>query len=134
MTKENTVRFKKDFNDLTDSGKKARLRKYEEERAERGTQQDLARLVRDVAPSIKEIKDGAKSAYLRLAVWNAETQETDFFTVSAYIAPDKVGTAYEDFYAGLQKGDLVSVEYKKNGEFNNAYSVFLRQKAKKKSA
>lgn len=122
-----TKRFKKEFNQLTDQGQKARLNKYEEERAERGTEQVLGRLVRDLAPSIKEIEGGAKSAYMRLAVWNAETEKTDFMTISAYIAKDKVGGELEAFYASLKKGDLLSVEFKENGDFKNAYGVFLRQ-------
>lgn len=122
-----TKRFKKEFNQLTDQGQKARLNKYEEERAERGTVQVLGRLVRDLAPAIKDIDGGAKSAYMRLAVWNAETETTDFMTISAYIAADKVGGELEAFYANLKKGDLLSVEYKENGEFKNAYGVFLRQ-------
>lgn len=129
-----TKRYKKEFTELTAGGQKARLRTYEKERAERGTEQVLGRLVRDLAPSIKEIKDGAKSAYMRVAVWNAETKETDFMVISAYIAPDKVGTDYEAFYASLEKGDLVSIEFKQNGEYKNAYSVFLREKAKTKAS
>lgn len=121
-----TKRFKKDFAELTDQGQNARLKKYEEERAERGTVQVLGRLVRDLEPSIKDVADGAKAAYLRLAVWNADTQETDFMTISAYIAEDKVGGPLEDFYASLEKGQLLSVEYKENGEFKNAYNVFKR--------
>lgn len=122
-----TKRFKKEFNQLTEAGQKARLNKYEEERAERGTTQALGRLVRDLAPSIKEIEGGAKAAYMRLAVWNPETEKTDFMTISAYIAPDKVGSELETFYSDLKKGDLLSVEYKENGEFKNAYGVFKRQ-------
>lgn len=122
-----TKRFKKEFNQLSEAGQKARLNKYEEERSERGTTQALGRLVRDLAPSIKEIEGGAKAAYMRLAVWNAETEKTEFMTISAYIAPDKVGGELEAFYSDLKKGDLLSVEYKENGEFKNAYGVFKRQ-------
>lgn len=121
-----TKRFKKDFSELTEQGQKARLAKYEDERAKRGTEQVLGRLVRDLAPSIKEIAGDAKAAYIRLAVWDAEKQTTEFMTISAYIAPDKVGSDLENFYAGLKKGDLVSIEYKQSGEFKNAYNVFLR--------
>lgn len=127
-----TKRFKKDFNELTDQGQKARLQKYEDERAERGTVQVLGRLVSDLEPNIKEISDGAKSAYLRLAVWNKDTEETEFMTISAYIAPDKVGGELEQFYAGLNKGDLLSVEYKENKGYKNAYGIFLRKRNRSK--
>lgn len=123
---------KKAFNELTKSGQASRLKKYEKERAERGTTQVLGRLVRPLAPSIKPVKDGAKSAFMRLAVYNTETSKTDFMTVSAYIAADKVGGQLEDFYKSLNKGDLVSVEYKETNGFNNAYSVILRKPAKVK--
>lgn len=121
---------KKAFNELTPQGQKARLTKYAKEREERGTTQVLGRAVRDVAPSIKEVKDGAKCAYIRLAIYNKDTKETDFKTVSAYIAPDKVGGALEDYYASIQKGDLLSVEFKESNGYNNAYSVITRKKAK----
>lgn len=122
-----TKRFKKEFNQLTDSGQKARLDKYEQEREERGTTQVLGRLVRDLAPSIKEIDGGAKAAYMRLAVYNTETEKTEFMTISAYIAPEKVGGDLEKYYASLKKGTLLSVEFKQNGEFKNAYGVFVRK-------
>lgn len=121
---------KKSFNELTKSGQAARLKKYEKERAERGTTQVLGRLVKDLAPSIKPVKDGAKSAFMRLAVYDVEAKTTSFMNVSAYIAADKVGGKLEEFYSSLNKGDLVSVEYKENNGFNNAYSIILRKKAK----
>ncbi len=123
-TTTTTKRFRKEFNELTDSGKAARLRKYEEERAERGTVRVLGRLVSK--PSVKEISGGAMNAYLVLAVYDKETEETDFITVSAYIAKDKVGTDLEAYYQNLEKGQLLSVEYKQNGDYKNAYGVFTR--------
>lgn len=118
---------KKAFKELGKSGQASRLKKYEKQREERGTKQVLARLVRDVAPGIKEIANNAKAAYLRLAVYNQEAKETKFITVSAYIGADKVGTDLEAFYAGLKKGNLVSVEYKETEGYNNAYGVFKRE-------
>lgn len=124
-TTKTTNRFKRDFNELSDSGQKARLRKYEEERAELGTTRVIGRLASDV--SVKEIAGGAKNAYLTVAVYNKDTEKTDFTTVSAYIAPEKVGSALEEFYNSLKKGQLVSVEYKENGNYKNAYGVFKRE-------
>ena len=51
--------------------------------------------------------------------------------MSLYISKEKVGGSLEEFYAGLKKGQLVSIEYtpnEKNGvTYNNIYTLFPRQ-------
>lgn len=81
------------------------------------TTQSLARLVKPA--TIKSYDDGHKTAYFRLAINNK------FFTASAYIKPGK--TELEAFYASLEKGQLVSVEYVDNKGFLNIWSMFKRE-------
>lgn len=131
------AKTKKAFSELSDAGKKRRLAKYEAERAERGTDQLLGRLVRPVSLRATSKGDGSQSAYFTVAVWNANENKTDFVNMSGYVKPgsDKL----EAFYKGLTKGQLLSVEYKvvesdkidkMTGEpktFINAYSVMKRE-------
>lgn len=123
---------KKQFNELTERGQKQRLAKYEKERAERGTNETLARLVRPA--NIKEIKNGNKLAVFRFASYNKDTEETKYFTASAFIAKGK--DALENFYNSLAKGQLVSVEYKENNGYTNIYNLMDRSYAdtRKKAA
>lgn len=116
---------KKSFDQLTPQGQTRRLNKYEQERAERGTEQVLARLVRPA--KINQNKDGSQSAVFRFAV-NETGQPASFFTASAYIAKDK--DSLQEFYQnGLKTGDLVSVEYKTVKGYNNIYNLMNRQPA-----
>lgn len=123
---------KKKFSELTERGQKQRLAKYDKEREARGTTEVLARLVRPA--SIKDIADDAKLAVVRLAVYEKETNATKFFTASAYIAKGK--EALQNFYASLEKGQLVSVEYKENKGYLNIYNMMDRSYAddRKKNA
>lgn len=115
---------KKAFSELTEQGKKARLKKYEEERAARGTQESLVRLVQPA--TFKDIKGDAKLAVFRFAMFNKEAKKTEFFTASAYVAKEKVGGKLEAFYASLEKGQLVAVEWKENNGYNNIYDIIDR--------
>ena len=116
---------KKKFNELTEKGQKQRLNKYQKEREARGTQETLARLVRPA--NIKDIKGENKLAVFRFAAYNKETDETNFFTASAFIAKGK--EKLEDFYANLAKGQLVAVEYKDNNGYRNIYNLMDRSYA-----
>lgn len=124
---------KKPFNELTKAGQTRRLNKYEAERKARGTEEVLARMVWD-APRIKEISGGNKLAILRLAIYDKESGETAFKNFNAFIAKDKTIEAKGDksleaFYASIEKGELLSVEYKVNGNFNNVWNIMSRKEA-----
>lgn len=121
--------MKKQFKELTAQGQKARLTKYAKQREELGTSNTLANLVRK--PTIKSLDNGANRVSFRLAIYNAETEKTDFVNASAYINPEKVGGELESFYASLDKGQLVSVDYKMNGDFMNVWSMFPRERSAK---
>lgn len=121
--------MKKQFKELTAKGQKARLTKYAKQREELGTLNTLANLVRK--PTIKSLDNGANLVSFRLAIYNAETEKTDFVNASAYINPEKVGGELESFYASLDKGQLVSVDYKMNGDFMNVWKMFTRERRAK---
>lgn len=99
---------------------------YEAQREARGTKQNLARLVKPA--HIVDLANGDKSARFRLAINN------EFYTASAYIKAGK--DALEQFYAGLEKGQLVSVEYKENivdgVTYLDVWSMFKREVKKNK--
>ncbi|MGX1266771.1 hypothetical protein RKD55_004715 [Rossellomorea marisflavi] len=116
---------KKKFNELTEQGQKQRLAKYQKEREARGTEETLARLVRPA--TIKSIKGDNKQAIFRFAAYDKESNETKFFTASAFIEKGK--DALEGFYASLAKGQLVAVEYKENKGYNNIYNLMDRSYA-----
>jgi len=116
---------KKAFSELTEQGKKRRLNQYAKERAERGTTQVLARLVKPA--TIKTIAGDNKLAVFRFASYDKEAEKTNFFTASAFIKKGK--DALENFYASLQKGQLVSVEYKVNNGYTNIYNLMDRSYA-----
>lgn len=118
---------KKPFAELTKQGQKARLTKYAKEVEARGTVRVLARLVKD--PNIVDIKGEAKSAFFRFATFNKETQKTEYFNASRYIQKDKVGQPFETFLSNLKKGQLVDVEYKVNGKYNDIYDLIDRSAA-----
>lgn len=113
---------KKNFSELTPKGQKARLNKYAKEREARGTEEVLARLVKPA--TIKTIKDDNKLAVFRLAVYNKIEKKSEFFTASAFIEKGK--ESLEKFYASLDKGQLVSVEYKKSNGYTNIYNMMTR--------
>ncbi|MGX1266768.1 hypothetical protein RKD55_004712 [Rossellomorea marisflavi] len=116
---------KKRFNELTEQGQKQRLAKYQKEREARGTEETLARLVKPA--NIKPIKGDNKLAIFRLAAYNKDTEETKFFTASAFIAKGK--DSLEKFYASLAKGQLVAVEFKENNGYTNIYNLMDRSYA-----
>lgn len=117
---------KKPFAELTERGQQNRLKKYAALREERGTKEALVRLVRD--PRITDTKDkSARIAFFRVAEYDKETNKTEFFNVSAYIAKGK--ESLEAFYASLKKSDLIALEYKQNGKYNNAYNIMDRREA-----
>lgn len=113
------------FKELTEQEQQQRLAKYQAEREARGTEEVLARLVRPA--SIKNIKDNNKLAVFRFAVYNKDAGETKFFTASAFIEKGK--DKLEQFYTGLQKGQLVAVEYKENKGYTNIYNLMDRSYA-----
>ena len=113
---------KKKFNELTEKGQQQRLAKYQKEREARGTQETLARLVKPA--NIKDISGDNKLAVFRFAAYDKETDKTEFFTASAFIAKGK--EKLEDFYASLAKGQLVAVEYKDNNGYRNIYNLMDR--------
>lgn len=122
------------FNQLTQEEQQVRLAKYAKERAERGTVQELARLV--AKPTVRENKNGSHNAYIRLAVYNKETGDTRFFSASAHIAKDK--DSLLNFYqTALNKGDLVSVEHKTEVKgdrtYINIFRLMKRQVPKKQA-
>ncbi|MCR6108714.1 hypothetical protein HXA34_20670 [Salipaludibacillus agaradhaerens] len=120
---------KKSFNELTEKGQKQRLTKYQKEREARGTQETLARLVKPA--TIKDIKGENKLAVFRFAAYDKDSEETRFFTASAFIAKGK--EKLEEFYANLTKGQLVAVEYKENNGYTNVYNLMDRSYADKSS-
>ena len=128
---------KKAYAELTASGKAKRLAGYEKQRQELSEKYGvevndcLANLVRPA--TITENANGSKTAVMRLAIYDAESKKTEFKTGTIYIAEDKVGTKFEDFIAGLEKGALLSVRYVTNDHGNmNIWSVFKRQRPAKK--
>lgn len=116
---------KKKFTELTEKGQQQRLAKYQKERESRGTQETLARLVKPA--NIKPIKGDNKLAIFRFAAYDKATEETKFFTASAFIAKGK--DKLEEFYASLAKGQLVAVEYKENNGYMNIYNLMDRSYA-----
>lgn len=125
---EKAPRFKKSFNELSPSGQKSRLKKYEEERKEKGTLEAIGRLSRK--PVIKaNPNSNDKHAYFSLAIYNEETEKMEYPLFSAFIAEGK--DALENFYETLPKGQLLKVEYKKNGQYNNVWGAHLRTKKAK---
>ncbi|MGX1195872.1 hypothetical protein [Metabacillus sp. SLBN-84] len=115
----------KKFNELTEKGQKQRLAKYQKEREARGTQETLARLVKPA--TIKEISGENKLAIFRFAAYDKATDETKFFTASAFIAKGK--EKLEEYYMSLTKGQLVAVEYKENNGYTNIYNLMDRSYA-----
>jgi hypothetical protein len=131
--------MKKAYAELTESGKAKRLATYQKQREELSEKYGvevndcLANLVRPA--NIKENSNGSKTAVMRLAIYNAEEKKTDFVTGTMYIAPEKVGTKFESFIAGLAKGDLLSIRYVTNDHGNmNIWSCFKRQRPQKEEA
>ena len=119
---------KKKFNELTEKGQQQRLAKYEKEREARGTTESLARLVKPA--TIKPVKGDNKIAVFRFAAYDKATDDTKFFTASAFIKKGK--DQLEAFYANLNKGQLVAVEYKENNGYNNIYNLMDRSYADSK--
>ena len=115
----------KPFNQLSEKEQQERLNKYEAERAKRGTVQALVRLVRK--PSFKDIKNDATLAVLRVAEYNKEKNNTEFYTVTAYIGKGK--DKLLNFYKSLNKGQLVSIEYKESNGYKNVWDIFDRSYA-----
>lgn len=106
------------------------------ERAANGTVQDLFRVVRPATIKNQEDADGnvtGKMVYLQVAHYDKETGKTTFPLMSAFIKPEKIGGGLEQFYASLEKGQLVSIEYKVSGKYNNIWNIFKRE-AKKAEA
>ena len=118
----------KKFNELTEAGQKARLEKYAKQRAKRGTEEALVRLVRPA--TFKDIKDDNRLAVFRFAKYDKDTKDTEFFTATAFIEKGK--DKLEAFYASLEKGQLVSVEYKENNGYTNIYNLMDRSYADKR--
>lgn len=130
--------MKKAFRELTESGKAKRLATYQKQREELSekygveVEDCLANLVRPV--TIKENSNGSKTAVMRLAIYDADAKKTVFKTGTMYIAPEKVGGKLENFIAGLQKGNLLSIRYITNDHGNmNIWSCFKRERPVKEA-
>ena len=117
----------KSFNTLTETEKAERLAAYAAQDAALGTVTKLARLVKPA--KINTLTNGAKQAIVRLAIYDNETKETTYDNFFAYIAEGK--ESLEQFYAGLNKGQLVSCQYKENNGFKNIYTLMIRNVAEK---
>lgn len=130
----------KPFNQLTEEQKAERLAQYEAERKERGTRQELGRLA--TKPTFKENNDGGLTAVFRFAI-NKVNEDTEFLTMTQYVAKDKVESEFHNFLKGLEKGQLVSVEWKPNTftdkdgnqrEYNNVWRLMDRSYADNKKS
>lgn len=127
----------KKFNELTEQGKKQRLAKYDKQRAERGTEEALVRLVNDPVIRDTKSKDNKdRVAYFRFMEFDKTTNEKKWYNASAYIREGKV--ALEEYFASLKKGDLVAIEFKisEDGKYRNLWNVMDRrqQDADRKAA
>ena len=110
----------------TEKARQNRLAKYAQQDAELGTVTKLARLVKPA--KINTLTNGAKQAIVRLAIYDNETKTTEYDNFFAYIAEGK--ESLEQFYAGLNKGQLVSCQYKVNNGFKNIYTLMIRNTVK----
>lgn len=121
---------KKPFKELSKSGQKYRLDKYEKERAAKGTKQCLATVVQK--PKFVQLDNGDTNVYFRFACFDATSNTEDFKNMSLYLKKDN--TDYRHFLEGIKVGGRYAVEYKengKNGKYNNVYSLFERPRAAK---
>ena len=116
------------FNTLSEAEKAERLAQYAQEDAKLGTKTVLARVVK--APKINDLKNGAKQAIIRLAVYDKNTKTTEYDNFFGYIVEGK--EALESFYANLTKGQLVSCQYKENGGFKNIFTLMDRSASDKR--
>lgn len=117
----------KKFAELTPQGQKKRLEKYAQQRQENGTVDALVRLVKPAIIKETSKKDGSKTAIFRFAEYDKETNKPSFYNASAFIKPgqDKL----EAYYASLETGALVSIEYKvsPDGKYKNLWNVMDRR-------
>lgn len=118
------------FNQLSEAEQQERLNKYEQERAARGTKQALVRLVKPA--TIKDIANGNQLAVFRFAEYNKETKEPKFFTATAFIKAGK--DSLKSWYQNLTKGQLLSLEYKEEGNYTNVYNLIDRSYADKRKS
>ena len=107
------------------------------EREANGTIQDLFRAVRpaafrDLGLDAKGEPKG-KMVYLQVAHYEKETGKTTFPLMSGFIKPEKIGGDLEKFYAGIKKGQLLSIEYHVSGKYNNIWNIFEREAKKAKA-
>lgn len=102
---------------------------YKQELLDKGLEQTLATLIKK--PTIKTCKNGAHMAYFNLLCIDTDTNKKSSLLMSAYIKPESVGGNLEQFYESLKKGQMLSVEYKKNNGFLNINRVFLRTRKAK---
>lgn len=125
----------KPFNQLTEEQKAERLAQYEAQRKERGTKQELGRLA--TAPTFKTNNNGSLTATFRFAI-NKVDEDTEFLTMTQYIAKDKIGQKFHQFLESLTVGQLVSIEWKPNvlenedgtqRVYNNVYRLMDRSYA-----
>ena len=112
----------KKFSELSKSGQAYRIKKHEEQLAERGTTEQLATVVN--APKVHQLENGDKSVSFRLALYTPGKKDS-FKTMSAYVKAGK--ESYEAFLTSIQVGDRVAVEYKLNEKgYGNIYNIFQR--------
>lgn len=116
------------FKNLTEKEQQEKLKQYEAQRKSRQTSEMFGRLVR--TPHFKPTANGDEQAIFRLAVYDHKTGKTDYHTFSAFVRKEK--SDLRAFYASLQRGDSVAIEYKINGGYNNVWKLMLRKKAEKR--
>lgn len=120
----------------TQTATKKTPEQYAAELAKYGREERLARVVRPA--TFKEINEGenkgSKMIYLNLAFYDTKTKKTEFHLASYFLRADKVGTPLEAYYAGLEKGQLLSVQFKINGKYMNIFQTFPRTAKKGKTA
>lgn len=119
----------------TQTATKKTPEQYAAELAKYGREERLARVVSPA--TFKEITEGknkgSKMIYLNLAFYDTKTKKTEFHLASYFLRADKVGTPLEAYYAGLEKGQLLSVQYKMNGKYMNIFQTFPRTAKRKNS-
>lgn len=80
-------------------------------------------------PRIKDTKTGDKIALIPLVRYNPQSKKSEFTLGSAFIAKGK--QSREDFYKSLEKGNLVKIDFKMNGQYMNIWKLFLLPKKAK---
>lgn len=125
---------KKKFSELTEAGKKRRLKEYEKAAQEKGVTRVFGRLA--CPPILKTLDNGDFNARIIFFVYNHETQESKRMEASAYIK--KESKAYKAYIQSLKKGQSANIELKERKSedgtrtYLNIYNIFAVEKKEKK--